>query len=234
MVIGREQENKMLTRYLHYRCENSYPEHVVGKAGFLIDKDCGWLGASPEVKSNHPNNVKRGGVGLYVKDSFPARNRLDLATLPECIVCEGQLDKKNYCFAILYRSPSQSHIEFQDFTNNFELMLSKMSGENPYCVIITGDFNCCSTNWWEDDIKNEEDKLFEPFTSDLGLHQLINEPSHFIGNSRSCIDVIFTDQPNLFLETGVHPSLHENCHHQIVHGKVNGRSLSPPPYRCRI
>ena len=63
---------------------------------------------------------------------------------------------------------------------------------------------------------------------------LINEPTHFIRNSRSCIDVIFTDQPNLFLETGVHPSLHENCHHQIVHGKLNVRSLSPPPYRRRI
>ena len=69
-----------------------------------------------------------------------------------------------------------------------------MSGENPYCVIITGDFNCRSTNWWGDDIKNDEGKLFEPFTSDLGLHQLINELTHSIGNSRSCIDVIFTDQ----------------------------------------
>ena len=52
-------------------------------------------------------------------------------------------------------------------------MLSKMSGENPYCVIITGDFNCRSTNWWDDDIESEEGKLFEPFTSDLRLHQLI-------------------------------------------------------------
>ena len=118
--------------------------------------------------------------------------------------------------------------------NNFELMLSKMSGENPYCVIICGDFNCRSTNWWGDDIKNEEGKLFEPFTFDLGPHQVINEPTLSIGNSRSCIDVIFTDQPNLFLESGVHPSLHENCHHQIVHRKLSVRVLTPPPYRRRI
>ena len=186
------------------------------------------------LKSNHPNNVKRGGVGLYVKDTFPANSRPDMVTLPECIVCEVQLDNKKYFFAILYRSPSQSQIEFQDFMNNFELMLSKMSGENPYCVIITGDFNCRSTNWWGDDIENDEGKLFEPFTSDLGLHQLINEPTHSIGNSRSCIDVIFTDQQYLFLESGVHPSLHEKCHHQIVYGKLSVRVLSPPPYRRRI
>ena len=47
------------------------------------------------IKSNHPDNVKRGGVGLYVKDSFPAKSRQDLAILPECIVCEVRLDKKS-------------------------------------------------------------------------------------------------------------------------------------------
>ena len=60
------------------------------------------------LKSNHPNNVRRGGVGLYMKDSFPAKSRPDLATLPECIVCEVQLDKKKYFFVILYRSPRLS------------------------------------------------------------------------------------------------------------------------------
>ena len=70
------------------------------------------------LKSNHPNNVRRVGVGLYVKDSFPAKSRPDLATFPECIVCKVQLDKKKYFFVILYRSPSQSQVEFQDFMNN--------------------------------------------------------------------------------------------------------------------
>ena len=186
------------------------------------------------MKSNHPQNVKRGGVGLYVKESFPAKNRSDLETLPECIVCEIQPNVKKYFFAVLYRSPSQTSAEFEDFTNNFELMLSKMSAENPYSVVITGDFNCRSSQWWENDIDNEEGKIFEPFTSDLGMHQLISEPTHIMGDSKSCIDVIFTDQPNLFVESGVHPSLHEQCHHQIVYGELSMKNLSPPPYRRRI
>lgn len=49
------------------------------------------------MKSNYARNIKRGGVGLHVKDSFPAKNRLDLVTLPECIVCEVQLNRKE-CF----------------------------------------------------------------------------------------------------------------------------------------
>ena len=51
-------------------------------------------------KSNHPQNGKCGGLGLYVKESLPVRERGDLVTLPECIVCELQIKGKKvllYC-----------------------------------------------------------------------------------------------------------------------------------------
>ena len=186
------------------------------------------------TKNNHPQNVKRGGVGLYIKDTLPSKNRSDLVTLPECIVYEIQLNRKKYFYAVIYRSPSQGPEEFDNFTINFELMLSKMHTENPFCVIITGDFNCRSTQWWENDIENNEGKLFEPITADNGLHQLISEPTHLMGDSKSCIDLIFTDQPNLIIESGVHPSLHEQCHHQIVYGKLSVSNIALPPYTRKI
>ena len=185
-------------------------------------------------KDNHPQNVKRGGVGLYVKDSLPSKNRSDLVTLPECVVCEIQLKRKKYFFVVVYRSPSQDQSEFDNFTLNFELLLSKIQAENPFCVVITGNFNCRSTQWWAKDIENSEGKVFEPLTSDVGLHQLISEPTHLMGGSKSCIDLIFTDQPNLVVESGVHPSLHEQCHQQIVYGKVSVSSIPVPPYTRRI
>ncbi len=55
-----------------------------------------------------------------------------------------------------------------------------------------------------------------------------------MGDSKSCIDLIFTDQPNLFIESGVHASLHEQCHHQIVYGKLSVSNLVPPPYTRRV
>ena len=73
---------------------------------------------------------------------FPSfKNRTDLVTLSECIVYEIHLNRKKYFYAVIYRSPSQGPEEFDNFTINFELMLSKMHAENPFCVIITGDFN---------------------------------------------------------------------------------------------
>ena len=46
----------------------------------------------------------------------------------------------------------------------------------------------------------------------------------------SCIDLILTDQPTLIADSGVQPSLHCNCHHQITHFKININIKYPPPY----
>ena len=51
-----------------------------------------------------------------------------------------------------------------------------------------------------------------------------------MGDSRSCIDLIFTDQPNLIIESGAHPSLHELCHHQIIYGKMSVSNIALPSY----
>ena len=49
-------------------------------------------------------------------------------------------------------------------------------------------------------------------------------------NCSSYIDLIFTSQPNLVVELGIHPSLDPNCHHQIVSAKFSLMISYPPPY----
>ena len=56
----------------------------------------------------------------------------------------------------------------------------------------------------------------------------------FLQSSWSCIDFIFTTQPNLAVESGVHPSLHANCCHQIVFAKFNLQIYYRPPYPREI
>ena len=46
----------------------------------------------------------------------------------------------------------------------------------------------------------------------------------------SCIDNIFKTQSNLVVESGVHPSLHQNYHHQIVSASFNLQIYYPSPY----
>ena len=51
-------------------------------------------------------------------------------------------------------------------------------------------------------------------TSQFVLNQIINEPTHITKNSSTCIDLLFTSQTNLVIESGVHSSLYPNCLHQ--------------------
>ena len=45
---------------------------------------------------------------------------------------------------------------------------------------------------------------------------------------------MFPFQPNLVMESGVHSSLHQNCHHQLIYTKVNLKVFYAPPYEREI
>ena len=124
-----------------------------------VDKNKLGIDGYTFLKNNHPLDIKRGGVGLYVKDSFPAIRRPELEILLEWIICEIQLDRKKHFYVVAHRSPSQIRVEFENFMNTFEQMLSMLAAENPYSTIITGDLNCRSSQWWENDVDNYEGKL---------------------------------------------------------------------------
>ena len=80
-------------------------------------------------------------------------------------------------------------------------------------MVAIGDFNAKSTNWCANDRTSFEDNKIEHITLQFGLSQIINEPTHILGSFSPCIDLLFTSKPNLVIESGVFPSLHQNCHH---------------------
>ena len=110
---------------------------------------------------------------------------------------------------------------FWTFADNFEITLELLAQINPFLLTVIGDFNAKSSNWYNKDKTSYEGNAIENVTSQLGLHQIINEPTHILPNSSLCIDVIFMSQPNMVIESGIHSSLHSSCHHQIVFAKFN-------------
>ena len=109
--------------------------------------------------------------------------------------------------------------------------MSYIKKAKPFFSVITGDFNARRSCWWSED-SNTSDvlKLFS-LTSTNGVSQLINKPAHLHTSKSSCIDLIFTDQPKLSVNSGVHASLHPNCHHQILNSSFNLNISYPPPYQ---
>ena len=97
-----------------------------------------------------------------------------------------------------------------------------------------GDFNAKSQTSFKNDKTSYEGSKLDVSTCSHGLHQLINEPTHLLDISSSCIDLIFTSQPNLAMESGVQPSLRPNCHHQLVFAKFDLSIYSPSPYETTV
>ena len=93
--------------------------------------------------------------------------------------------------------------------------------KNPLFVLITGDVNVRSTNLWKkNDLFTSEGTQVDSLTTSYSLSQIISDLTHILRNSSSCIDLIFTNQPNLATKSGAHPSLQPKCHHQILFAKL--------------
>ena len=82
------------------------------------------------------------------------------------------------------------------------------------------------------DVELSEGLALDEFIESNNLTQLIDEPTNIRSTGMSCIDLIITDQPNLFVDFGVHLSLDNHCQHQIIHGKIN--ISVPPPHLSNV
>ena len=58
-----------------------------------------------------------------------------------------------------------------------------------------------------------------------GYNQMIDKPTHYINNSSSCIDLIFSTNVNLTKNCRFEQSLYEKCHRTL-----NFNIPLPPPY----
>ena len=137
----------------------------------------------------------------------------DLTYFKEALLLEMSFNKKKVIVSELIVPQVKIVTKISHF---YDLYKGKRS-----LSIVTGDFNAKSSSWWCTDIKTIEGSHLYSLTSSIGFSQLINEATHIQTNSTSSIDLIFTNQPNLSGNSGVHSSLHQNCHHQIVHVSFN-------------
>ena len=86
-------------------------------------------------------------------------------------------------FVALYRSPTQSQDDFATFSDNFKMTLELVSKKNSFLFVILGDFNAKLSQWHDKDSSTSEGISIENITSQFGLHQIINEPTHILENS---------------------------------------------------
>ena len=97
---------------------------------------------------------------------------------------------------------------------------------SPFLTVVLGDFNTKTCLWFNNAITSYKGSKIDGVTSQFGLEKIVKQLTHIIGDSLSYRDLIFTIQPNLVIESGVHSSLDSNYHHHITFAKFNLSSSS--------
>ena len=59
---------------------------------------------------------------------------------------------------------------------------------------------------------------------------MIDKTTHYINESSSCIELIFSSNVNLTKNCGDEQSLYETCHHNVIYGTLNFHISLPRPY----
>ena len=182
------------------------------------------------LRADHPNNIKRAGVCIYFKASLPSIRRNDLTNLKDCLVTEINVNNEKCFFTCLYRLASQNHGELEHFCTNFDLHLWNINNLYPTYSIVLGDFNAKCSKWCASDKSNTADIELDNIS--MKYNQMIDKPTHYINESSTCIDLIFSSNVNHKKNCGVEQSLYKKCDHNIIHGTLNfDIPLPPPSYR---
>ena len=75
--------------------DTSIPDNLINIEGYKL------------IRADHPNNVKRGGVCIYYKESLPVRV-INLPYFKEALLLEMNHNNKKVLVSVIYRSPSQN------------------------------------------------------------------------------------------------------------------------------
>ena len=81
------------------------------------------------VRADNLSNNKRGGVGIYFKETLAIRP-VPTNSLKECLLLEVFIGNKKGFVLSLYRSPSLSQEEFYDFLFSLDQLLSNIISQN--------------------------------------------------------------------------------------------------------
>ena len=142
---------------------------------------------------------------------------------------EISIDNEKGYAASLYQSLNQAPDEFDPFVKNLEKLMIDIYSRKADFVLMIGNFNTKSCSWSSNDTMTTEGAQLDPITFLYGMKQLISETAHILQQSSSCIDIMFTNQPNIVMDSGVDSSLCSKCHHQIIYSKLNLKTEHPPP-----
>ena len=91
--------------------------------------------------------------------------------------------------------------KFEAFLVNLEKCISNVSSGQSNFVLLISDFHVKSRNRSDHDIATTEGAQLDSLLTLFSIRQFVTEPIHILENVSSCIDLIFTKQLNIVLDS---------------------------------
>ena len=112
-------------------------------------------------------------------NEFLAKCQVELNNCNECIVFEVCIRNKKGCIILLYRSPSQTHDEFDNFFLTLEQVLCDIIARNSLFDLVTRGCNARTANWWRNNMTTTEVTKIDSLTTSNGFIHIICSPIMF-------------------------------------------------------
>ena len=174
------------------------------------------------ARADQPTNTKRGEVCIYYKNCLPL-NILNIVFLNECIDFALRIGEETFNFVLIYRSWIQSQEVLENFCQNFGRTSDNLAGNNLILLAAIVHVNANLVNWCANHkLVLKAIKLIITWTAIW-----INWSHLKIRANEYFRLILFLYWPNFYFSIQLcywirlHPSLHQNCHHQIIYAQVN-------------
>ena len=176
---------------------------------------------SPMFRLDRSNGRRAGGVALYISSSLVAKRRLDLEKVGiELLWVEIELKRHSFICGVCYRPPSSTSVDDMILLDHLQFCLDNIKNLKPYSnILLLGDFNA------HFNIENPVHgsvfglQLYRWMECN-SLVQIIQEPTRVTASGASLLDLIITNSPGYFVDSGI-ISPPSNCDHSLIFGKMS-------------
>ncbi len=118
---------------------------------------------------------------------------------------------------VCYRPPNNSLQDTVFFLDLLQCTLNKLRLNPETLVVIIGDLNA----HFDDNVTSNAvfGNCLRQWLEHNALSQIIKEPTHVMHNTATILDVIITNYPDFFVESGT-CSPPANCDHSYIHARM--------------
>lgn len=177
-------------------------------------------GFSPMFRLDRSDGRRAGGVALFTSSSIVAKRRIDLERNGiELLWVEMQINRHFFVCGVCYRPPNSNCSDNIILLDHLQFCLDQIYSKPNTFVLLLGDFNA------HYDIDNPADGsdfglLLYRWMGCNSLFQIINEVTRVTARRASILDLIITNSPGYFVDSGT-ISPPSNCDHSLIFARMN-------------